>query len=129
MSILEINLFARKIIKKPRMLIAQVITDQTVTLQDYVIWHCDLNYFSDCEILAPHMSSTQVLHLFSTQNPSVQHQKLLSSTSPSVPHQKPLRSTHFSVPHQKPLSSTHFSVQHQSPLSSTPKIPQFHTKN
>ena len=53
------------------MLIAQVITDQTVKLQDYVIWHCDLNYFSDCEKLASHMSSTQGPHLFSTQNPSV----------------------------------------------------------
>ena len=39
------------------------------------------------------IGSTQGPHLFSTQNPSFQHQKPLSSTSPSVPHQKPLSST------------------------------------
>ena len=84
------------------MLIAQVITDQTVKLQDYVIWHCDLNYFSDCEILASHMSSTQGPHIFSTQNPSVQH--------------------------QKPLSSTMKTRQFNRPLGLTPKTPQFNTK-
>ena len=77
------------------MLIAQVITDQTVKLQDYVIWHCDLNYFSDCEILASHMSSTQGPHLFSTQNPSVnnensavQQTSRFNTENPSVQHQK-----------------------------------------
>ena len=53
-----------------------------------------------------HIGSTQGPHLFSTQNPSFQHQKPLSSTP------KPLNSTSPSVPHQKPLSST-------------PKPPQF----
>ena len=48
--------------------------------------------------LSSHIGSTQGPHLFSTQNPSIQH--------------------------QKPLSSTHLSVQHtrqfNTPVSSTP---------
>ena len=70
-----------------------------------------------------HIGSTQGPSLFSTQNPSVQHQNPLSSTQKNPPFHTPLSST------QKPLNSTHPSVPHQKPFSSTLKTPRFNNKN
>ena len=64
-------------------------------------------------------SSTQGPHLFSTQNPSVQHTLQFHTKNFSVQHQKPFSSTHSLVPHRKLISSN--------PFSSTPKTPQLHT--
>ena len=85
-----------------------------------------------------HLGSTQRQHLFSTQNPSVQHQKSLSSTPKSLSStlKTPLSDTPListpkppqfntktpSVPHRKPLSSTHPSVPHQTDRVSQPTV-------